>query len=126
MADRVTNKTTSLQSEDAIVRAVQFFSTEKFRASSQTGRTATFDGRPPIPWFMLLCTIVGFALCVVPGVIMYFLVIRKVRRFHNLVVTATPLSLGTQISVSHPDWAAKQVTRFLAALPGVTTPAPTV
>ncbi len=117
MADKVTNGKTSLPSEEVIVRAVQFFSTEKFRASSQSGRTATFDGRPPIPWFMLLLTIIGYLCCIVPGIIMYFMVIRKLRRFHNLVVTASPVSGGTEVSVTHPDWAAGQAKRFLAALP---------
>ena len=117
MADKVTNGKTSLPSEEVIVRAVQFFSTEKFRASSQSGRTATFDGRPPIPWFMLLLTIIGYLCCIVPGIIMYFMVIRKLRRFHNLVVTASPIDGGTEVSVTHPDWAASQAKRFLAALP---------
>ena len=119
MADKLKNGRTSLSSEEVIVRSVQFFATEKFRASSQSGRTATFDGRPPIPWFMLLLTILGFFFCLVPGIIMYFLVIRKVRRFHNLVVTASPIASGTEVSITHPDWAAKQVQRFLDALPPV-------
>lgn len=117
MADKVTNGKTSLPSEDVIVRAVQFFSTERFRTSSQSGRSATFDGRPPIPWVMLLLTFIGYCCCIVPGIIMYFMVIRKLRRFHNLVVTASPLDGGTEVSVTHPDWAANQANRFLAALP---------
>ena len=72
---------------------------------------------PPIPWFMLLCTIIGFVMCVVPGFIMYFLVIWKLRRFHNLVVTASPITGGTEVSITYPDWRAKQTQRFLAALP---------
>ena len=117
MADKMTNGKTLLASEDVVVRAVQFFSAEKFRTSSQSGRTATFDGMPPIPWFMLLLTIVGFVMCLVPGILMYILVIRKMRRFHNLVVTASPISGGTEVSISYPAWASGQVHRFLGALP---------
>ena len=117
MADKVVNGKTSLPSEEVIIRAVQFFSTEKFRTSSQSGRAATFDGRPPIPWFMILLTIIGLICCVVPGVIMYIMVIRKMLRFHNLVVTASPIDGGTEVSVTHPDWAAAKAKRFLAALP---------
>ncbi len=84
MADRLTNSKTSLPGEEVIVRAVQFFATEKFRCSGQSGRAATFDGRPPMPWFLLLVTILGFMFCVVPGIIMYILAIRKLRRFYNL------------------------------------------
>jgi hypothetical protein len=124
MADKLTNTKTSLPGEEVIVRAVQFFATEKFRCSGQSNRTATFDGRPPIPWFLLLLTILGFMCFLVPGIIMYILVIRKVRRFHNLVVTATPIPGGTEVTITHPGWAAKQVRRFIQSLPGM--PAPSV
>ena len=124
MADKVTNGKTSLSSEETIVRAVQFFSTEKFRASSQSGRVATFDGRPPIPWGMLLLTILGFMFCIVPGIIMYVMAIKKLRVFQNLVVTANPITGGTEVSISHPQWAAKSVARFLGALPALAASAP--
>ncbi len=117
MADKVSNAKTSLSGEETITRAVQFFSTAKFRTSSQSPRAATFDGMPPIPWLMLLFTVLGFMLCVVPGIIMYFMAIRKLRRFQNLVVTANPIGGGTEVSVSHPAWAGKHVERFLKALP---------
>ena len=117
MADKIANGRTSLSSEEVIVRAVQFFSTEKFRASSQSGRTATFDGRPPIPWGMIILMVLGLIFCIVPGIILYFMVIRKVYRFQNLVVTANPIAGGTEVSINHPDWATKLVQRFLEALP---------
>jgi hypothetical protein len=116
MADKVSNGKTSLSAEEVIVRAVQFFSTEKFKATSQSGRTATFEGRPPLPWGMLLLTIVGFIACIVPGIIMYVMVIRKMYRFYSLVVTANPLPGGTEVSITYPDFAGKLVPRFLGAL----------
>ncbi len=73
MADVVTQGKTSLTPEDAIVRAVQFFSTENWRPTSQSTRTATFQGKPKIPWFMLLLTVIGFVACIVPGIIMYIM-----------------------------------------------------
>lgn len=117
MADLVTNWKTSLSAEEVIVRAVQFFSTERWKAISQSSRTATFEGKPAIPWFMLLLTIVGFFACIIPGVIMYVMVIRKMYRFVNLVVTANPITNGTEVSVSHPKTAEKLVNRFMVALP---------
>ena len=117
MADLVTNGRTSLSAEEVIVRAVQFFSTAKWKATSQSPRTATFEGKPPIPWFMLLLTILGFLLCIVPGIIMYIMVIRKMYRFMNLVVTANPIANGSEVSVSHPKYAEKMGTKFLAASP---------
>lgn len=117
MSDLVTNGRTSLSSEEVIVRAVQYFSTQKWRATSQSTRIATFEGKPPIPWFMLLLTIIGFLCCLVPGIIMYIMVIRKVYRFHNIVVTANPITNGTDVSVSYPKNAGKLVDGFLSALP---------
>jgi len=119
MSDLVTNGRTSLSAEEVIVRAVQYFSTQKWRATSQSTRTATFEGKPPIPWFLLLLTILGFIACIVPGVIMYIMVIRKVNRFHNLVVTANPITNGTEVSVSYPKHADKLASGFLAALPQI-------
>jgi hypothetical protein len=117
MADTVTQGRTSLSAEDVIVRAVQFFSTESWRPISQSTRTATFQGKPRIPWFMLLLTFIGFATCIVPGVIMYIMVIRKLNRFHNLVVTANPVSGGSEVVVQYPPAARKLATKFFEALP---------
>ena len=117
MADTIANGKTSLSTEEVIVRAVQFFSTEKFKATSQSGRTATFEGRPPIPWGMLFFTMLGFLFFIVPGIIMYFMVIRKMYRFNNLVITASPMSGGgTEVSINYPDFAGKLVPRFLGSL----------
>lgn len=46
MADVVKEGRTSLSAEDVIIRAVQFFSTENWRPTSQTVRAATFQGKP--------------------------------------------------------------------------------
>ena len=48
---------------------------------------------------------------------MYIVVIKKMRRFQNLVVTATPMSKGTEVTVTYPGHAKKLAQRFLAALP---------
>lgn len=117
MADVVTQGRTSLGPEDVVIRAVQFFSTENWRPTSQSPRAATFQGKPPIPWFLLLLTVIGFLLCVVPGVILYIMVIRKVHRFHNLVVTANGVAGGSEVTVQFPPSARKLSTRFLEALP---------
>ena len=65
---------------------------------------------------MLLLTILGFIMCIVPGVIMYIMVIRKMYRFYSLVVTASPIAGGTEVSVTYPDFAGKLVPRFIGAL----------
>jgi hypothetical protein len=117
MADIVLNQKTSLSGEDVITRAIQFFSTEKWRVTSQGTRAVTFEGRPPLPIAHILFMIVGFAACILPGVILYFLLIRKLLRFQNMVVTATTIEGGTDVSLTHPPRAKKLVEKFLAALP---------
>ena len=117
MADIVKSGQTSLAAEEVIVRAVQFFTTENWRPTTQSSRTATFQGKPPIPWLWLLLTILGFVACIVPWIILYFMVIRKMVRFQNLVVTANPGTMGTEVIVQYPPHAAKLATRFLAVLP---------
>lgn len=119
MADVVAQGQTALTSEEVIVRAVQFFSTENWRPTGQSARTATFQGKPKIPWFMLLLTVVAFLACIVPGIIMYIMVIRKMYRFHNLVVTANPIGNGTEVVVQYPPAAEKLARRFLQALPPI-------
>ena len=120
MADAVINAKTSLSSEEVIVRAVQFFSTEKWRATTQSGRVVTFQGRPPIPVMMIIFTVMGFLFCIIPGIIMYFMVIRKLIRFQNLVVTGNPIAGGTEVSISHPGWSSALVKRYVSALPPLT------
>lgn len=117
MADVTANRLTSLPAEEVIVRSLQFFTTERWRAQSQSSRAATFMGRPPIPVMYILLTILGFLLCIVPGVIMYIAVIRKMIRFQNIVVTANPKDEKTEVVMTHPDHAKKLVDAFFGSLP---------
>jgi hypothetical protein len=117
MADSVLTKQTTLSGEEVVTRAIQFFSTENWRATTQSSRNATFAGRPPIPWLMLLLTIVGYLCCIVPGIIMYIAVVRKIRRLQNLVVVTTPVSGATEVAVTYPSHSKELAERFLAALP---------
>lgn len=117
MADLVATRRTTLSPEDVVVRGVQYFSTGKWRATSQSGRSATFQGMPPIPWGLMLLVILGFMACVVPGIVLYFMLIKKLRQFQNLVVTANPIEGGTEVVVTHPDWTAGLVSKFMENLP---------
>jgi len=117
MADLVAAAQTSLGAEDVMVRAVQFFTNEKWRPTTQSGRVATFQGRPPIPWGYILLTIIAFLCFIVPGIILYILLIRKMMQFQNLTVSASPASGRTDVNVTHPKHAKKLVDRFIALLP---------
>lgn len=119
MAELMSNGKTTLPGEEVIVRSIPFFTSGKWKCQSQSARVATFVGRPPIPWGLLFLTIIGFIFFIIPGVIMYILVIRRVIRFQNIVVTANPVTGGTEVVITHPKTGKKLVTRFLDALPPI-------
>jgi hypothetical protein len=117
MADSILTKQTKLSGEEVVTRAIQFFSTASWRTTSQSQRNAAFEGRPPVPWFLMLLMILGYACCVVPGIIIHIVVIKKLRRFQNLVVATTASAQGTEVTVTCPSHAKKLAERFLSALP---------
>jgi hypothetical protein len=117
MPDLVATRSTSLPPEEVMVRAVQFFTTENWRAQSQTNRIATFVGMPKVPWFQLLIALLLTVCLVIPGLIYYILVIRKARKMQNIVVTTTPKEAGCDVVVSYPPHARKLAEGFFASLP---------
>lgn len=123
MADLVYSTRTTLEPEEVVVRAVQYFTSAKWRPSGQSGRTATFQGMPPIPWGLMLLTIVAFLACIVPGIICYFFLIQKARRFQNLVVTANSIPGGSEVVINYPSFASTAVTQFAQSLPPLETSA---
>ena len=116
MANMVVSKKIELKCDEAIARSVQFFSNQRWRCQSQSEKIATFQGKPPIPWFLILMTLIAFLFFIVPGIIMYIFVIRKVYRFQNLVVTTKSISEGCEIDINYPKHAKKLVNRFIKSL----------
>jgi hypothetical protein len=117
MAEQVASGKTSVSPEDVIVRAVQFFTTERWRAQTQSGRIATFVGRPRINPILWIATVVGLIACVIPGIILYIVMIRKAYAFQNIVVTVNPVVGGTEVVITHSEQVVDLVQRFLALLP---------
>jgi hypothetical protein len=122
MADLIANTQTSLPPEEVMVRAVQFFTNENWRAQSQTNRIATFVGRPKIPWYHLVLANLLVLCLVLPGLIYYLLIIKKIRALQNIVVTTTPVASGCDVAVTYPPHAQRLVDSFLAALPARNLP----
>jgi p-aminobenzoyl-glutamate transporter AbgT len=117
MADLIRKVSTTLPPEEVLVRAVQFFTNEKWRAQSQTNRIATFIGLQKVPILKILILFVLFFFFVIPGIIYYFFVIRSLRKLQNIVVTTTPMDAGCSVIVTYPKDAQRFVDGFLAALP---------
>lgn len=120
MANKVESTKTSLGPSEVIQRAVQFFSNEKWRCQSQSENIATFEGKPPIPWFLMLLTIAAFFLFIIPGIILWIFVVRKVNKFQSIVITTKSISDGAEVDVKYPKPASKLVNRFIGSLPPYT------
>jgi hypothetical protein len=118
MPDLVRNLSTTLSPDEVMVRAVQFFTTERWRAQSQTNRIATFVGMPKVPLIKIIFLVVLTFFLVVPGLLYYLVVISKLRRMHNIVVTTTPDGSGCSVVITYPKHAQRMVDSFTAALPG--------
>lgn len=116
MADLVANTYSALHPEDVLVRAVQFFTNEKWRVQSQTNRIATFVGMNRVSWFQIMLAVMLTMFFIVPGVIYYLVVISKMRRLQNLVVTTTPRGLGCDVVVTYPSHVQGGVNAFFAAV----------
>ena len=117
-ADIVVTVSTTLPPEEVMVRAVQFFTNERWRAQSQTNRIATFVGIPKVPVMKIIIMLILLACLAVPGIIYYILVVSKLRRMQNIVVTTSPTDAGCSVVVSYPKHAKRLVDNFIAALPG--------
>jgi hypothetical protein len=64
----------------------------------------------------MLAILLTFCL-IIPGLIYYLLVIRKLRQLQNVVVTTTPREVGCDVVVTYPSYAQRYVDSFFAALP---------
>jgi RNA polymerase subunit RPABC4/transcription elongation factor Spt4 len=107
---------TILPSEEVILRAVQYFTGEKWRTQTQSARIATFRGRPPIPIGSIIVMIIFVETIIIP-IIMYIIIIRKAMRFQNIVVTANPIAQGSEVVITYPSHAKKMASKFLDLLP---------
>ena len=117
MGSVVASKKTSDGYEDVIVGALNFFATEGWRPTGQSARTATFFGRPEVPWRDVALTAAGYLAFVVPGVFLHHRKIRERYGYSNIVVSATPVKGGTEVTVEYPPPAEPLAQRFVDTLP---------
>lgn len=134
--DLVASNHTILPCEDVIVRAVQFFTNEKWALQTQSARIATFVGTPRVSAGGIILYLVlifgGVLLCftfigaflgvpmIIAGIVLGIrtgLRMRGISGRQNLVVTANPLAQGTEVVITYPNRAKNTVSRFLSLLP---------
>ena len=117
VADKIVTKQTSLPTEQVIERAAAFFGNEHWQVLGQSSRGLSFDGRVRCPWPLCILVVVGCLLLIVPGVLLYFLVVRPRYGRQELAATATPRGTGTEVAVRCRHAAVGLAQRFLAELP---------
>ena len=120
MADRTATRDTTLSPEEVMVRAVQFFTNDRWRAQSQSNRIATFVGARRISWLQITVLLFLLFCLVIPGIVYYLVVVTKARRLQNIVVTTTPKDSGCIVVVAYPPHAQKMVDAFFGSIPAVT------
>lgn len=116
MPDLRVTKTTAMKPADVMVRAVQFFTAERWRVQSQNGSIATFIGMPKLHWLQMSLAVLLTLCLVIPGVIYYTVALRKQRREQSIAVTTNPRGERCLVMVTYPPGTEKMMTSFLADL----------
>lgn len=119
MATQTTSQSTSLKGEEVIIRTAQFFSTEKWKVTSQHSRSIILERRAPFPWHLLVLTIVGYLMCILPGIIISVIAKKKARRIFHLIVNVNPISGGAEVCVQYPDEMKELALKFIGTLPSL-------
>lgn len=101
MSQQVLTFESTLPPEEVTVGASVFFTSQRWQVQSQSPRVCTLIGRPPILWKLVL-TIVGYVVCIVPGIIMHLLVLRDAVRLHSIVVNASSQLVRLNLSSLRP------------------------
>ena len=117
MADKIVTKQTSLPTKQVIERAAAFFAREHWDVLGQSSRGVSFGGRVRCPGPLCILVVVGCLLLIVPGVILYYLVLRPRYGRQELAATATPRGTGTEVAVRCRQEAIGLANRFLKELP---------
>ena len=121
MTDTITaHHKTNLDGKEVIVKAIHFFTSERWRLQSQSESNAVFVGKTPIPWGFLVLEVMGFFFFIIPGIILYILVAKKFG-FQNIVVSIAPINEGTDVSMTFSKSAKKLVQQFLITLPSASS-----
>lgn len=124
---------TTLQSEEVILKAVHFFTDERYQVQTQAERTVIFAPRFELPLGSIIMFIGGAILCAtlvgaiigVPLLIIGAISVAKAKSRARgsrgaLVITTTPIKEGAEITITHPPRAfrtSKLVKKFVETLP---------
>jgi len=127
------NYQTALQSEEVILKAVHFFTDERYRVQTQAERTVIFALGFELPLGSIVMFIGGVILCatlvgaiigvplLIIGVISVAKAKSRVRGSRGaLVITTAPIKEGAEITITYPPRAfrtSKLVKKFVETLP---------
>lgn len=116
MPDLLVTKTTALKPADVLVRAEQFFASERWQVKLRNGCFTIFEGRPRADSLQLLYVFLLTLCLVIPGIVYYTLSVRRQRRVQTIAVSANPRGERCEVQVTYQPGAERLMTEFLAAL----------
>lgn len=116
MPDLQVSKVTAMKPADVMVRAVRFFTAQRWRVKSQNGTIATFTGAARLDWPHRLRVILLTLCLIVPGILYYFLGVRRSRREQTVCVELMPAGERCKVMVTYPAEDSELIVEFLAGL----------
>jgi hypothetical protein len=116
MPDLQVSKVTALKPAEVMIRTVRFFTAQHWRVKSQNGTIATFTGLSRLDWSQRVMVIVLTLCLVVPGILYYFLGIRRGRREQTVCVDLMPEGERCKVMVTYPAEDSELIVEFLAGL----------
>lgn len=116
------HKKTTLSEEDVIKRAGKFFTDNGWVIREQSENHATvFKGRPPIPLRLIFLTVFGFLFFIIPGVIVYRALVKRVTRFQSILVRVKPVAGNSEVTIIYCKATGKLINKFQNLLPPALT-----
>ena len=115
------HKKTTLSEEDVIKRAGQFFTDNGWAIREQFANGATFKGRSSVPLRLIFLTVFGFLFFIIPGVIVYRALVKRVTRFQSILVRVKPVAGNSEVTIIYCKATGKLINKFQNLLPPALT-----
>ena len=115
------HKKTTLSEEDVIKRAGQFFTDNGWAIREKFANGATFKGRSSVPLRLIFLTVFGFLFFIIPGVIVYRALVKRVTRSQSILVRVKPVAGNSEVTIIYCKATGKLINKFQNLLPPALT-----
>ena len=115
------HKKTTLSEEDVIKKAGQFFTDNRWAIREQFANGAAFKGRPAIPLRLIFLTMFGFLFFIIPGIIVYRALVKRVTRSQSILLRVKPIAGNSEVTIIYCKATGKLINKFQNLLPPALT-----